>query len=287
VPSIDYDPSRAALFTPALRPALFEAGQAYSPVQLGLEFARLAYLRAEAVPEDETRLKEALARVGFGQPTSFWNNDKDSPETGSQGFAAYRPQDRLAVLAFRGTETQEWADLAHDLAATSVPWPEARGHVHDGFARSLRSLLPQVRDWLGSQGKERVKLLICGHSLGAAMATLAASIFQPATLVAVGSPRVGDKEFATCFAGVDVIRLVDCCDLVTHLPPETPWYTHVGPMTYIDRDGLVKAPGALSTAKDQWRARASYLVDHAWRKGTVEIRDLADHAPINYIRAYF
>jgi hypothetical protein len=29
------------------------------------------------------------------------------------------------------------------------------------------------------------------------------------------------------------------------------------------------------------------VVDHAWRRGAVLLRDLADHAPINYARAFF
>lgn len=285
MPTIPYDSSRTALFAPGRHPTLFQAGQTYSLVQLGLEAARLAYLRAElkTLPQESLKLEQALALVGFEQLKLFWN-----PKTGSQGFGAYRPSDKLALLAFRGTETQEWTDLATDADFKPIPWSKARGNVHQGFAASILSLWPEVEGWLNKEVGGRASLLIAGHSLGAAMATLAASVFKPSTLVTIGSPRVGDEGFAQCFTGVDIVRVVNCCDLVTHLPPETPWYTHVGPMSYIDRDGLrVEVATTMGMRKDQWRARSSYLVDQAWRKGSVEVRDLADHAPINYIRAWF
>jgi hypothetical protein len=36
---------------------------------------------------------------------------------------------------------------------------------------------------------------------------------------------------------------------------------------------------------DREAARIAYLREYAWKKGNVMIRDLADHAPINYIRS--
>jgi hypothetical protein len=85
-----------------------------------------------------------------------------------------------------------------------------------------------------------------------------------------------------------VKRLVNCCDAVTQVPPETPWYVHVGPDSYIDRTGIcVSDPDPADVFKDRSLARAAYLVDEAWKVGAVLVRDLADHAPINYARAFF
>ena len=36
---------------------------------------------------------------------------------------------------------------------------------------------------------------------------------------------------------------------------------------------------------DRLRARADYLLQYAWKSGNVAVRDLADHAPINYVTA--
>jgi hypothetical protein len=38
-----YDPSRTALYHPERRDTIFESGKTYSPVQLAVEAARLAY----------------------------------------------------------------------------------------------------------------------------------------------------------------------------------------------------------------------------------------------------
>ncbi|HEX8011036.1 MAG TPA: hypothetical protein VF814_08890 [Casimicrobiaceae bacterium] len=107
-------------------------------------------------------------------------------------------------------------------------------------------------------------------------------------LFTLGSPRVGDPTFAATLAGIDGARIVDCCDAVTQLPPEVPAYTHIRPPTYITRSGVtVENADDASIATDQFNGRMEYFVKYAWRIGTVFVRDLADHAPINYARAFF
>ena len=56
-----YDPSRTALYHPERRDTLFVRGQTYSPLQLAIEAARLAYYRAEVSPAERARLADALA----------------------------------------------------------------------------------------------------------------------------------------------------------------------------------------------------------------------------------
>ncbi len=48
MPTIPYDPSQDALFHPEYRTTLFVAGVDLTDVQLAIECARLAYVRAEA-----------------------------------------------------------------------------------------------------------------------------------------------------------------------------------------------------------------------------------------------
>jgi hypothetical protein len=148
--------------------------------------------------------------------------------------------------------------------------------------------MPRVRHWLDSDAGGRSALIVTGHSLGAAVATLAASVFRPTMLLTLGSPRVGDAAFAATVAGIDGARLVDCCDIVTELPPEMAAYTHIRAPIYIARDGTTSIdPGPSFIENDRLHARAAYLSSHAWRIGTVAVRDLADHAAINYARAFF
>lgn len=278
---VPYDASRLALYQPQQRDTLFRPGMAPGRLLLGAEAARLAYVRCENGPAERARLDAALAAIGFGPSTCFHEAGMSA-----QGFGAYRPEDGLALVAFRGTEADDLSDLATDLNARLVDWPESAGRVHAGFARATRALRPAVEDWLATAAAERRSLLLCGHSLGGAMATLAASIWAPAELVTLGSPRVGDEPFAATVAAGSGSRLVNCCDLVTELPPKLATYRHVQPPTYIDAEGIL-SPTATPEfiGADRGRARRDYLAKHAWRPNSVLVRDLADHAPINYIRA--
>jgi len=288
MPNIPYHPDSQSLFHPEASATLFAAGCTPSNVPLGIECARLAYMRAENGGADATTLTAALAAAGFGAPQLFADPDPNPvTNTGARGYATTRP-DGSAVIAFRGTQPDSFQNILTDVRFVPTNWPESGGMVHSGFAQGLRSVRTQLDGWVAATGTNASQLLICGHSLGAALATLAASIFQPAQLITLGSPRVGDGDFAATLHGVDATRLVDCCDIVTHLPPESSSYTHVGDLRYIDRDGdLSHAPGELTMCLDQTQARLAYAVGPALTPGNVPSRDLADHAPINYARAFF
>jgi hypothetical protein len=280
---IEYDPSRAALYSPEKRETIFESGRSYAPLQLAVEAARLAYFHAEKSVTERERLASALARVGFGEPKLFTHRP-----TETQAFGAYRTSDRMALVSFRGTEPDKLADLATDLEAHTVVWNESAGRVHAGFAEAARGVMPQIREWLDSGCPGRSTLILTGHSLGAALATLAASVLRPTLLVTLGSPRVGDAAFAATVAAIDGARVVDCCDIVTQVPPEMVAYTHVRAPTYITKDGVkLVEPDPQLISTDRLRARAEYLDNYAWKIGAVLARELADHAPINYARAFF
>ena len=284
MPSIEYDPSRSALYTPEKRETIFEAGQTYTLVQVAVEAARLAYFRAEESASQQQRLASALARVGFGGLKLFADSKTDT-----QGFGAYRSDDRTALISFRGTQPDKVTDVAADLNAHQVPWPStgSAAKVHGGFAAAATSVLSQVEGWLKAECPDRSQLIMTGHSLGAALATLVASVQRPTQLITLGSPRVGDATFAATLASIDGARIVDCCDAVTEVPPELPIYTHIRPPTYITKDGAkMEDPSAEDIATDRLHGRIEYFVKYAWRIGTVLVRDLADHAPINYARAF-
>jgi len=281
--SISYDSSRQALYTPELRETLFEQGRNYRPLQIAIEAARLAYVRFDESAANHERLARDLSRIGFDPPEHFVDVLTDS-----QGFGAYRPGDRTALIAFRGTQPDKVTDIATDLDAFTVDWPESGGRVHHGFAHRARCLVPMVRQWLDQRCRERTSLIMTGHSLGAALATLVASILRPTLLATVGSPRVGNEDFKRVFGSLECVRVVDCCDAVTELPPELPAYVHICPPLYITKDGVsIPNPDAGAIRLDRVEGRAEYTLKYAWKIGSVLVRDLADHAPINYVRAFF
>jgi|SRR5882672_5616201 len=282
--TIAYDPTRDALYRPERRETIFERGKAYSPLQLAVEAARLAYFRAEKSDAEQARLAEALGRVGFADLGLFSNS-----KTGAAGFGARRSADGVALLAFRGTQPDDIKDLLADASAKLVPWGESAGQVHEGFAGDVRALKTQIDEWFEKAQPDPWKLIVTGHSLGAAMGTLAATIWQAEWLFTLGSPRVGNAEFTTTVAATKMVRLVDCSDIVTRLPPPVHGYEHVKGCTYLTRRAdVIENPDPDFVCAERRVAGVEYMRRYAWKFWrNVLLRSFADHAPINYARAFF
>lgn len=282
---IAYDPSYKALFQPHLtKPLPMDDSWFATPDAIMAEFSRLAYFRFESDPAAQRDVARAVAQLHFAAPRYFWDRRPGAGDDhfDAQAFAAMSPD--LAVVAFRGTQADSTEDVFTDAAATLVEWPGA-GMVHWGFWGSLQTILPDIMAWLGTIGDR--KLVITGHSLGAAMATLLAGLDPRAVLVNFGSPRVGDEDFARSFAGRAVRRYVDCTDGVTILPPDSPFYRHVAGCRYIDHRAeiLESEPGFAERLADQALAEAAYAPSALKFFKNPPSRRLADHAPINYISA--
>ncbi|XP_050386916.1 phospholipase A(1) DAD1, chloroplastic [Argentina anserina] len=155
---------------------------------------------------------------------------------------------RDVVIALRGTATcLEWLEnlrvtLTHLPCGTKVS--HAGTHegsvpmVESGFLSlytsgtdQVPSLQQMIREEIGrllqTYGNEPLSLTITGHSLGAALATLAAydikSTFNRAplaTVVSFGGPRVGNRSFRHNLEkkGAKVLRIVNEDDLITKVP---------------------------------------------------------------------
>jgi pimeloyl-ACP methyl ester carboxylesterase len=160
-----------------------------------------------------------------------------------------------------------------------------------GFAESARGLWELIEPWLEGAAAGRTRLVVCGHSLGAAIATLLAAPAGAELLLTIGSPRVGNAEFVAglqATPGLRITRIVNCSDAVTRVPPSLLGFEHAGAPTYVDRHGGVHAdpPQALIDS-DSEAASLDFLAHVALRDGALAARELADHAPINYIRAFW
>ena len=270
--TIAYDPSRTALYHPESGETVLKAGAHNSDDLLCAEAARLVYKRFESSPSAAQEIEQALGSVGFDRIDFF---DRE----GAQFFAAANPSRATAIVSFRGT-TRGLGDILTDLKTWPKNW-RAGGRVHAGFCDAFERHHADLSSWLAAH---RERSIVTGHSLGGALATLAASVFKPARLVTFGTPRVGDHEFARTLNDVDCLRYVDCCDIVTRLPPEVLGFRHCGKLRYIDRSGTIHIDPTADLMKEDSRpARSEYFHDHALRPGAVKLRDLADHAPINYI----
>lgn len=98
-------------------------------------------------------------------------------------------------VAFRGTDVAEFENVITDLdfkrdRALFIP-----GTVHGGFKDAVNliwdELEPKCAPYMDG------KVVFCGHSLGAALAIIAAAKFQKPNIevITFGAPRVGDKKF--------------------------------------------------------------------------------------------
>jgi pimeloyl-ACP methyl ester carboxylesterase len=282
---IPYDPSRQALFHPELQPTVFPSPKPLDESGVCAELSRLAYIRFEQQGEGLSELQQALQRGGLQYATYF-----HSPATGTQAFAALSPGGAV-FLVFRGTQPDDPTDIGTDADLILSPWrtlPEGVS-VHSGFAKALDSVWDQIAPWLAAHNG--AKLWITGHSLGAALATLAAALCPQAMLVTFGSPRVGNLTFAQSFEEQQVRRFVNCSDIVTMIPPNLIGYKHVGSIRYIDRQGARQSWTEERVFQpieiDRSIAHLDYIRDHVWKFRNVNSRALADHAPINYVRAFF
>jgi hypothetical protein len=290
-----YDPTELALLHPEQShpEGLHVAGDGWPFEAVCAEFARLAYFRFEA-EAGKAQLNQALARAGFGEAAPF--NPVEVPTFGnwfrrkrqalrrrdSQAFAATSLDGELTILAYRGTQADRPNDLMTDLMAwrTSLP---GGAKVHTGFWLAYRELAKQIDPWLAAARPRR--LVVTGHSLGAAIATIMAALHDNAELVTFGCPLVGDRKFAEDF-GRQSLRYVDCTDMVTTVPYGFMGYVHFGEMRYIDRHGTVHAPPPDKDALREDRRQAGLdYGKYRGQPGNVPLRRFADHTPVNYVSA--
>ena len=184
------------------------------------------------------------------------------------------------VIAFRGTEPTQFGDILADVKA----WPahaETVGHVHGGFKTELDKLWPAMTKWLGKSIATR-KFVICGHSLGAAMATICATrihlVNKDISLYTYGCPRVGTKEWGEQFSDIANFRFVNNNDIVPHVPPFG-YYEHIGELYYISyTDHIQSHTTWLHRLRDKLAGRCK-----AWSKFQF-FDNFYDHLSANYLK---
>jgi triacylglycerol lipase len=152
-----------------------------------------------------------------------------------------------AVVAFRGTEcgldqgpealSQFIADLSVNL---DIRWVDAQGggRIHRGFRDGLDEVWMDLRACLEKLASRGCTLWVTGHSLGGALALLAAARIDRFSEVqgvyVFGAPRIGDQRFAEGYAP-RVYRFLNNNDVVPHIPPFP--YSDLGELRYIDASG--------------------------------------------------
>ncbi len=181
--------------------------------------------------------------------------------------------DGIHVLSFRGTEISEPSDILADLKA-GKNIEACGGKIHVGFKGEINKLWPAIEKATASIDC----LYITGHSLGAAMATIASSRMQSKVLALVtfGSPRVGNQEFVNSLKVVHY-RVQNNCDDVTKVPFRLVGFRHHGTHMYMNYYGAFRNLTPWQRVKDMVRSRA-----RAYVKGQ-KFLGVYDHMMANYI----
>lgn len=255
LPNRDHGYLRGAAEHPLEDTAAFRAANAWWLAELSL----LSY-----VPE-EAFVREVLARAGLAEVVVL---ERESTHCILAGD----------LVVFRGTDDAR--DVLLDLDARLVE--EGAGRVHRGFRAALDLLWDDVAARIGSR-----PVTFTGHSLGATLATLAASRHPPTRAAyTFGSPRVGDAAFGASIAA-PVYRIVNNNDIVTRLPPPVR-YRHVGSLGYLDNRGeLHRDPALWDRVKEQISGHGARTRDNLrrWRAGDfggIPYDSLVDHSPLHY-----
>ena len=205
-----------------------------------------------------------------------WIDDK---KTDTQGFVATK--DKSIYIVWRGSSSKK--DFQNDASIDKVPFVQDGEKVHIGFKSSWDAVKDETYksfenalSTLGGEG-EVDNIVVCGHSLGAAVSTLCAyeiySIYKSNKIICctIGSPRVGNKVFKQNFdkSPIESLRIVHNNDVVTHSPYIG--YYHVNHMLRIDSEGNIK----------------KFMIDweRAWNyfKSMVTGKNIKDHMTDGYI----
>jgi hypothetical protein len=164
---------------------------------------------------------------------------------------------KVGILSFRGTEfgTGHYVDLLTDIAIDPVNYKDdVQLKVHGGFYYNQQAVWPNINSYLQDRLANIERIYITGHSLGGALAVLAAAeIFWGndaqslqlqslyAGLYTFGQPMVGTGLFAArCekMFGDTTYRHVHRKDLVPQLPPRTTGsFKHFGHEYRVDTEG--------------------------------------------------
>ena len=252
-------------------------------------FADAALLAYSQEPD----IKTVFQSAGIAADVRYFHGPRST-----QAYVLSMPD--AIVLAFRGTQVDNFWSSVLDFAidVQFLPIPDSHGDlVHAGFLHALAEVWSDVVAHLtAEQTRSARPLWITGHSLGAALATLAANlccedaVFRLQGLYTFGSPRTGDADFGARIR-VPVFRFRNDSDLVPHLPLGLV-FRHVGHLQFIDGAGhlhrnltsamelMLDPSGYLLTARDVLMMQGMLRSGGAFELPLPGF--LADHAPITY-----
>ena len=130
-------------------------------------------------------------------------------------------------VTIRGTKTLK--DMRADLQLKTVPYTNGAGQIHKGFYAYAKALLPSILSVINAQ-TNTTRVIVSGHSLGAALAQICGSMLitqqsnkVPVNVISFATPRVGDSACTTSIRNIIqpqglLYTVVNTSDLIPQLP---------------------------------------------------------------------
>lgn len=242
------------------------------------EAAQLAYA-------DPVEINKCVSGWGFAPERIHHFHKKILiPPVDTQGYVF--SNDEAIIIAFRGTKDK--LDWLTDAKFLPVAGPNSIGKVHRGFERALEPIIEELVQVINRYRDNGQMLFYTGHSLGAALATLAArrvqfashNVHWPMGVYTFGSPCVGDHHFCDAYdkdLQSRTFRFVNNNDAVPRLLMAT--YRHVGRLLYFDAEGRVNSE---TTALERFFNLITAAVEDI-RASNFHIDGLQDHGMSNYV----
>ena len=156
-----------------------------------------------------------------------------------RAFLGFDKRLDATVVVFRGTANPDnWCGNFMVAQVKPRELGNFPGRVHGGFYAMYlglrKHLLDELTALLASEGRGK-DVFVTGHSLGGALATIAAVDLtrkypkNAVTMYNFGSPRVGDASFVKYYAATVLrsFRVVNAADPVTEVPLPIMLYKHV------------------------------------------------------------
>ena len=161
----------------------------------------------------------------------------------SKAIQGYDSSTHSLFTAFRGSaNTHNWIENIQ--AWRIAPYNDSSVTVDKGFYKAYQYIKDPVFANLATMASKynTRRVLITGHSLGAAMATLMAydilisKQYDIQYLVTFGSPRVGNDNFAKIMKSFSInsYRVTHYYDIVPHVPEEMLGYLHISNEIWYD-----------------------------------------------------
>lgn len=191
----------------------------------------IAHLNSVAA-EIESQIQADILEDRLGTQYNFKNIRYYKIKETDAEFVVFEQYTEEKIICFKGTDSLK--DWEYNLDFLPIKLKDTELKVHGGFYKHFNSLRCKLKEEMN----DSTKLILTGHSLGGALATLAGCYvhsFVPNILkkvITFGSPRVMCTEFCNWYnerLAKKTIRIYDIFDPVPHLPPHGPVfeYEHV------------------------------------------------------------